>query len=103
MAEYFNTPSDYIRTATDRVDRIKKIDQIIESIYDSMLDGTGNIEEYHYNDGQTVVKAIYRSLNSMQEAIDLLEARREKERQGLEGSIQHLIPSEPKQVKWRRL
>ena len=89
MAEYFDTPRDYIENANSLKDKIRRIDQIIESLMLSAADpsGSGNVEEYSYNDGQTIVKSIYRSPKQMTEGIMAWQNIRSYYQRKLEGGV----------------
>lgn len=90
--EYYPAPYDYIKTAKTLKEKIKKIDDIIEALEDVLLKGalTADLEELQLNDGQTIIKTIYRNLDQINTAIDGLEARRNKLQYKLTGRIKRL-------------
>jgi hypothetical protein len=74
------TCTDYIKCATSTQDKIEKINQIIDALEDSILEGAlkANIEEYSLNDGQTTIKTVFRDISSIETAITALERRKNR-------------------------
>lgn len=91
MAEYFESPWDYMESGSSLKDKIKRIDQIIDSLIKTQMEeNSGPVEEYHYNDGQTIVKTIYRTPEEMARAIEMWEKLRNKYEYRLTGRIRRL-------------
>lgn len=92
MAEYFNSPHDYLQTASNLTEKIKIIDSIIDAMYQSLSNSAlnSNIEEYQFNDGQTIVKAVNRDPKSIQAAIEALEKQRNYYQSKIEGRMMRL-------------
>lgn len=77
---YCNDVLEYIQMSTSTKDKIDKINAIIDVLYDSMLAGAlkEGIEEYRLDDGQTTIKTVFRSVTSINTAIDGLERQRNR-------------------------
>lgn len=87
----YESIKQYIECSTNLVDRINRIDQIIEAIENSMLsraetggganNSTINVEEYSLDDGQTKIRTKYRSsedfaaMGGMLAQLDFLKQR----------------------------
>ena len=74
MATY-DTIFDYYACGTDTADKIARIDAIILALEVSMLKGavSSHVSEYHFNDGQTIIRTIYRDVSEINKAISGLE------------------------------
>lgn len=70
MATY--TETIYIESATSLVDKVNKIQQIIDALLDQQIAAVGNsfTDEYSVDDGQIKIKTIYRSPDSIARAIN---------------------------------
>jgi hypothetical protein len=77
----------YIESATTKIARLARIEQIIEALELKMVEttGTSNIEEYDINDGQTKIKTKYVTAESMSKAIEAYERIANKLRNQLNG------------------
>jgi len=66
------TEADYITSATGRLDRIKRINEIIIALENMAINaaGKGDISQYSLNDGQITISTTYRSLSSIADAIN---------------------------------
>ena len=75
----YSCPELYIQSSTDIVDKIKKIDLLIEALEASALKGAGkaHIEEYEINDGQSKIRNIYRDMEEVLKAIMVFESLRQ--------------------------
>ena len=75
MATYYGDFADYLEANDIKLSRLEKIRQIKDALYDAMLRFSlkkPEVEEYHFNDGQTIIRTKYRSIAEMQNAIDAL-------------------------------
>ncbi len=79
MATYY-TVVDYIRCSTSIQNKIDRINQIIEMLEDSILDGElkGQYSQYSLNDGQTTISTVFTSVKSIEDAITALERRKQR-------------------------
>lgn len=91
----FNSAYDYISQATTYKDKIAKLDLIIEALEDSVLQAAGqsHITEYDLNDGQTRIKAAYRSPKEVADSINAFEQMRERYKNKLHGPRVRLVDS----------
>lgn len=77
MATYI-TIVDYISCSQDTNDKIARIDAIITALEDSLLllAGNADVEEYRLDDGQTIIKTIFRDPDLLEKAINSLQRRK---------------------------
>lgn len=70
-AVWYDSAGIYIQSATTLEAKIVKIEAIITALEDIALTaaGTGNIDEYSLDDGQTKIKSTYRNTTEILEAI----------------------------------
>ena len=70
MATY-DTIYDYYACNKQTKTRIEKIDSIIDGLIDASVQAAANadIEEYRLDDGQTIIKTIYRDMTKLEQAI----------------------------------
>jgi len=75
---YFTDFGTYIRSASNVEDQIKKIDQSISALLDSMLDSAtkSGMMEYEMDSGQSRVKVKYRNPDQINKTIAGLQAYR---------------------------
>ena len=83
----FCTETVYIESATTKLERLARIEQIIAALELRQVDviSNSNIEEYDINDGQTKIKTKYVTAESMAKAIVSYEAIANKLRNQLNG------------------
>jgi hypothetical protein len=76
----YSCPDKYIYSTTDINERIKRIDDIIDALEQTELKAAINadIEEYQINDGQSVIKNVYRNPESIAIAVEKYEKRKQK-------------------------
>jgi len=79
MATYDNAYS-YISCSTNITEKIAKIDAVIAALEDISLIAAGkaHINEYELDDGQTKIKASYRSPKAIADSIDAYTKIRER-------------------------
>lgn len=71
----FETAGLYIASKKSAQEKITAIDQIIDSLLICAADqaSKGNIEEYNLNDGQTIIRTRYRSMEAIMASIQSFE------------------------------
>ncbi len=83
------SPSEYIESKQALADKIAAIDAIIEAMENTQLDTAmgagGGIAMYELDDGHVRIKTTYRGVAEIQTAIDLLEKRKIKFQNRLQG------------------
>lgn len=87
----------YIENATTLEDRVNRYGQIIDALELQILQvaaGNSDIEEYSLDDGQIKIKTIYRSIDSMQKGIAVMERSRQRLINQLNGRQMVLRPWE---------
>lgn len=79
MATY-TTLGEYLLSNEALLDELGTIREIIRVLRASMLDAaaTANIEEYQLNDGQTIIKTVYRDPKQIQGALEMLQRDEQK-------------------------
>lgn len=72
---YFSSAYIYIESCSDLRAKIAAIEAIQAALETSALTAatTGHISEYMLNDGQTIIKAIYRNVSEITRSINDLE------------------------------
>lgn len=90
----YTSAYDYIESCTDLDAKIAGIDAIIAALEGTMLKvATGNISEYMLNDGQTIIKTSYSNINQLTQAMDAMEAIRQRYINRKTGRITRLVDS----------
>jgi len=84
-----------IRSKKTLAEKIKTIDAMITALESTVLKavGTANIDEYQLNDGQTIIKTIYRNATDVINSITALEAIRQRYVNQLNGRMIRLVDS----------
>ena len=92
---YFDSAAIYIDSATSLCDKITRIDAVIDGLLTNALKAaaTDNIEEYSLNDGQTIIKTIYRNAESVMKSIKAFEALKQLYVNRLNGRVVRLVDS----------
>ena len=74
------TETLYIEGATGLVERLARIEAIIEALELRQVEviGKSNVEEYQLDDGQVRIKTIYRSADQIAKAIEAYEKLKQK-------------------------
>lgn len=91
----YTCASDYIESKTDLLGKIQAIDAIIASLESTALKmaANDNISEYNLNDGQTIIKTVYRGAEAVGKSIDQFERIRQRYLNRLDGRHQRLVDS----------
>ncbi len=71
----YDSAKIYIDSANSLKDKISRIDSIIDALLNTALESatSDNITEYMLDDGQTKIKTVYRSTDSVFKSINALE------------------------------
>jgi hypothetical protein len=88
------TETLYIEGATGLVERLTRIEAIIEALELRQVEviGKSNVEEYQLDDGQVRIKTIYRSADQIAKAIEAYERLKQKILNKLNGRQMVLRP-----------
>jgi basic membrane lipoprotein Med (substrate-binding protein (PBP1-ABC) superfamily) len=102
MAIYFDSAAIYIDSATSLCDKIERIDLVIDALLTNALKAAANenITEYSLNDGQTVIKTVYRGSASVEASIAAFERIKQMYVNRLNGRVFRLVDS--KSISGRR-
>ncbi len=75
---YYDSLQIYIESQTSLLAKIAAIDASITALQGSLLNGCVNadLQEYNFNDGQTIVRTIYRDVDKVINALKGLEYMR---------------------------
>jgi len=89
----FDSCSIYIRSQKTLLAKIQAIDAVIAALEDSALNMAGNdsIQEYSLNDGQTIIKTIYKGAIAIGNAIQVFEKIRQRYINEMQGSMVRLV------------
>lgn len=86
----------YIQSKKEIADKIIAIDEIIKALEDSALlvaGGGDAVSEYQLNDGQTIIKQVYRGTAGIAKAINDFEAIKQRYVNRLNGRVIRSIDS----------
>lgn len=69
----YETLADYVASSTTKIERLEKLNSIIDTLYDSALKSAedANIQSYAFDSGQTRVESVYRSPTAIASAITI--------------------------------
>ena len=92
---YYESAALCIESATTLQAKIQTINTIITALEGAVLKavGTADIEEYSLNDGQTVIKTVYRSTKEVIDSIGNLEFIKQRYVNQLNGRVTRLMDS----------
>ncbi len=95
MSVYFDSASIYIESATSLCDKIARIDLVIDALLTNALKAAANenISEYQLNDGQTIIKTVYRGTAAVMKSIRDFEAIKQLYVNKLNGRMVRLVDS----------
>ena len=73
----YPTIYDYYK-CSDSSTRLEKVETILDGLYDAAVSFASNshIEEYRLDDGQIIIKTIYRKMDDLSKAIEKFETIR---------------------------
>ncbi len=85
----------YVESRTDRISKINAIQQIQDALLTSALKAAGqsNLQEYMLNDGQTIIKTIYRNPAQIHQAYIDFERIKQSLLNALNGRMVRLVDS----------
>jgi len=94
-AIYFDTEGLYIQSCTTKLAKIAAIEAIQDALLTSALTAAskGAISEYQLNDGQTIIKTVYRNASEIEMAYDAFERIKQRLINSINGRIVRLMPS----------
>lgn len=94
MVEY-NRAGLYIDSKSSIREKITAIDAIIDALFLAAADAASNegITEYWLDDGQTKIKTVYRSAESVFKGINAFQQLRQTYINRLNGRVSRLVPS----------
>jgi arginine deiminase len=89
----YDSAFKYISCAKTLKERIVKIDQIIDALYETALKAAGkdNFIEYSINDGQVQYKTVYKGADAVLKSIQVFEALKKKYQTELNPRIVKLV------------
>lgn len=92
---YFDSEGLYIESLTSKLAKLTAIENIQASLLTTALKavGTGNMSEYMLNDGQTIIKTVYRDASAIYAAYDNFEKIRQRMINQINGRIVRLVDS----------
>lgn len=102
MAVY-NSYIDFLAIKTGAAAKITAIDAIIDALLLTVLKAVekGNVSEYMLNDGQSIIKTVYRSPIQVTETIEALRMVRQQYMNDITGRV-HRAASGDNVRNWRR-
>lgn len=91
----YDSAAIYIDSATDLQAKIARMDAIIAALETSALTaaGTANFSEYSLNDGQTIIKTTYRTIEDVQRGILGFERIRQMYINRINGRVFRMVDS----------
>jgi hypothetical protein len=91
----FESAGLYIQSKQSARDKIAAIDQIISALLVMAADSAskGNIEEYNLNDGQTIIRTRYRSMEAVMASIQSFETLKTYYVNQINGNMMRLTDS----------
>lgn len=89
----FDSAAIYVQSAANKVERINRIDAIIEALYDAALAAASNegVTDYFLNDGQVQIKGTYRSSAQVYASINAFEKLKNMYLNQLNGRMTRLV------------
>lgn len=91
----FDSSEIYIESATTLRDKITRLDVVIDALFTvaATAAAKGNISEYSLDDGQTKIKTVYKSAESVMASIQVFEAQKQTYINRLNGRSFRLVDS----------
>lgn len=77
---FYDNPAEYINAAEDVKARINRLSTVIENLEACSINAASNsdVQNYSFNDGQTVISTNYRTITELALAIEAFEKIRER-------------------------
>lgn len=95
MAVYFDSTGRYIESCTTLQQKITAIDNIILILIGQLAtpasSGSDNISEYQLNDGQTIIREVYRGTKGITDALNALEIQKQMYVNRLNGRVHRAV------------
>lgn len=90
---YFDSAYKYIDCASTLREKITKIEAIISALEDTALKAAANdnITEYSLNDGQTIIRTVYKGADAVLRSIEAFEKIRQMYINRLNGRVMRLV------------
>lgn len=90
---YFESCAIYVQSRTTLLDKIAAIDAIIEALEAQALvqAGSDSVQEYSLNDGQTIIKKIFKGSVGIASAIDDFERIKQRYINRLNGRMHRAV------------
>lgn len=90
---YFDSAFKYIDCASTLRDKITRIEAIINALEDTAIKAAANdnITEYSLNDGQTIIRTVYKGADSVMRSIMAFEQIRQMYINRLNGRVMRLV------------
>jgi hypothetical protein len=91
----YDSAAIYIESATTIEAKIIAIEAIQAALLSTALKAAsqGNISEYQLNDGQTIIKTVYRNAKEIQASYDAFEVIKQRLINSLNGRVMRLMDS----------
>lgn len=97
MAIYFDTTGRYLQSCTTLQAKITALDNVIAILESQLLtpasSGNDNISEYQLNDGQTIIREVYRGTKGITKALESMEMLKQKYVNRLNGRVHRAVDS----------
>ncbi len=97
MAVYFDTTGRYIESCTSVQQKIIAIENVILKLIGQLGapsdSNSDNISEYQLNDGQTIIREVYRGTKGITEAINALQIQKQFYINQLNGRVHRAVDS----------
>ncbi len=97
MAVYYDTTGRYIESCKTLQQKIAAIDNVILLLIGQLRapasTGSDNVSEYQLNDGQTIIREVYRGTRGITDALAALEIQKQMYVNRLNGRVHRLIDS----------
>ena len=93
MAVVYDSALIYLQTSTELCDKITKIEGIITALEDAAIVAASgqDITEYSLDDGQSKIKTVYRSVDSIANSIKSFERIKQMYQNRLNGRVMHMV------------
>lgn len=97
MAIYYDTTGKYIESCTTLQQKITAIDNVILALIAQLgspsASNSDNVSEYQLNDGQTIIREVYRGTKGITDALNALEIQKQMYVNRLNGRVHRAVDS----------